>query len=157
MKTAEILISLNSKNRNIEQIVDFPDPATYNYPDEIRLPDGTLLMGKTPGESPLVMNRKKWRLYFTGEVIDEKIPPVIRSTQNGVVYKLPNDSITISILGYIQQNPGCTPEEVMGFILAWVQSEGVDLSNEDRMFGWALYVYDALSLLAVYGLIKIEK
>lgn len=60
------------------------------------------------------MNRKKWRLYFTGEVIDEKIPPVIRSTQNGVVYKLPNDSITISILGYIQQNPGCTPEEVMG-------------------------------------------
>nr|WP_011114783.1 hypothetical protein [Sulfolobus islandicus]AAK06905.1 ORF153a [Sulfolobus islandicus] len=147
-----------SKNKNMEQIVDFPDPADYQYPDELRLPDGTLLMGRTPGESPLIMNRKKWRLYFTGEVIDENIPPVIRSTQNGVVYRLPNDSITISILGYIQENPGCTPEEVMGFILAWVQSEGVDLlSNEDRMFGWALYVYDSISLLAIYGLIRIEK
>nr|WP_011225191.1 hypothetical protein [Sulfolobus islandicus]CAG38230.1 hypothetical protein [Sulfolobus islandicus] len=141
----------------MEQIVNFPDPADYQYPDELRLPDGTLLMGRTPGESPLIMNRKKWRLYFTGEVIDENIPPVIRSTQNGVVYRLPNDSITISILGYVQENPGCTPEEVMGVILAWVQSEGVDLSNEDRMFGWAMYVYDTISLLAIYGLLRIEK
>ncbi|AGJ61875.1 hypothetical protein [Saccharolobus islandicus] len=141
----------------MEQIVDFPDPADYQYPDELRLPDGTLLIGRTVGESPLIMNRKKWRLYFTGEVIDERMPPVVRSTQNGVTYRLPNDSITITILGYVQENPGCTPEEVMGFILAWVQSEGVDLSNEDRMFTWAFYVYDSISLLAIHGLIRIEK
>lgn len=141
----------------MEQMVNFPDPAYYQYPEELRLSDGTLLMGKTVGESPLVMNRKKWRLRFTGEVIDDRMPPVVRSTQNGVVYRLPNDSITITILGYVQRNPGCTPEEVMGFILAWVQSEGVDLSNEDRMFTWAMYVYDAISLLAIHGLLGIQK
>lgn len=141
----------------MEQIVDFPDPADYNYPDELRLPDGTLLMGQTPEDSPLIMNRMNWRLYFTGEVLDENIPPVIKSTQNGVIYRLPNDSITISVLGLLQEKPGLTPEEVVSTILAWVQSEGVDLSNDDRFFGWALYVYDTISLLAIHGLIKIEK
>ncbi|ACP36057.1 conserved hypothetical protein [Sulfolobus islandicus L.S.2.15] len=149
-----------SKNGNMEQIVDFPDPADYQYPEELKLPDGTVLMGRTYAESQLVMNRKKWRLYITYERID-KDPnnprPIVRSTQNGIIYRMPQDSITQTIAGYIRENPGCTPEEVMGYILAWVQSEGVDLSNEDRMFGWASYVYDAMSLLAIYGLIRIEK
>ncbi|WP_048052031.1 hypothetical protein [Saccharolobus islandicus] len=144
----------------MEQIVDFPDPADYQYPEELKLPDGTVLMGRTYAESQLVMNRKKWRLYITYERID-KDPnnprPIVRSTQNGIIYRMPQDSITQTIAGYIRENPGCTPEEVMGYILAWVQSEGVDLSNEDRMFGWASYVYDAMSLLAIYGLIRIEK
>nr|WP_255430348.1 hypothetical protein [Sulfolobus sp. NOB8H2] len=149
-----------SKNKNMEQIVDFPDPADYQYPEELKLPDGTILMGRTYAESGIIMNRKKWKLYITYERIDkdpDNPRPIVRSTQNGIIYRMPPDSITQSIAGYIKENPGCTPEEVMGFILAWVQSEGVDLSNEDRMFGWASYVYDAISLLAIYGLIRIEK
>jgi hypothetical protein len=144
----------------VDQIVDFPDPADYQYPDELRLPDGTLLLGRTVGESPLVMKRKKWRLYITYERLDN-VPnnpqPILRSTQNGIIYRLPPDSITHTILGYIKENPGCTPEEVMGYVLAWLQEEGVDLSNEDRMFLFASYVYHAISLLAIYGLIRIEK
>gem|GEM_PF-609382 len=149
-----------SKNENMEQIVDFPDPADYQYPEELKLPDGTVLMGRTYGESQLVMNRKKWKLYITYERLDndpDNPRPIVRSTQNGIIYRMPPDSITQTIAGYIKENPGCTPEEVMGYVLAWVQSEGVDLSNEDRMFVWASYVYDAISLLAIYGLIRIEK
>jgi len=144
----------------MEQIVDFPDPAYYQYPDELRLPDGTLLMGKTVGESPIIMNRKKWRLYITYIRLDndpDNERPILRSTQNGVVYRLPPDSITHEILGYIKNNPGVTPEQVMGHVLAWLQSEGIDLSDEDRMFLFASYIYDTISLLAIYGLIRIEK
>nr|WP_011225114.1 hypothetical protein [Sulfolobus islandicus]CAG38148.1 hypothetical protein [Sulfolobus islandicus] len=150
-----------SKNKNMEQIVDFPDPADYKYPDELRLPDGTLLMGRTPGESPLIMNRKKWKLYITYERLDndpDNPRPILKSTQTGITYRLPDDPITRMVLGYIKQNPGCTPEEVMGVVLSWYQENGVDLlSNEDRMFGWAMYVYDTISLLAIHGLIRIEK
>lgn len=149
-----------SKNENMEQIVDFPDPAYYQYPEELKLPDGTVLMGRTIGESQIIMNRKKWRLYITYERLD-KDPnnprPIVRSTQNGIIYRMPPDSITQTIAGYIRENPGCTPEEVMGYVLAWLQSEGIDLSDEDRMFLFASYIYDAMSLLAIYGLIRIEK
>jgi hypothetical protein len=144
----------------VEQIVDFPDPADYQYPEELRLPDGTVLMGRTYGESQIIMNRKKWRLYITYERLDNdpnNERPILRSTLNGIVYRLPPDSITHTILGYIKENPGCTPEEVMGYVLAWLQSEGIDLSNEDTMFLFASYIYDAMSLLAIYGLIWIEK
>jgi len=144
----------------MEQIVDFPDPAYYQYPEELKLPDGTVLMGRTIGESQIIMNRKKWRLYITYERLD-KDPnnprPIVRSTQNGIIYRMPPDSITQTIAGYIRENPGCTPEEVMGYVLAWLQSEGIDLSDEDRMFLFASYIYDAMSLLAIYGLIRIEK
>jgi hypothetical protein len=144
----------------MEQIVDFPDPADYQYPEELKLPDGTVLMGRTVGESGIVMNRKKWRLYITYERLDNdpnNPQPIVRSTQNGIIYRMPPDSITQTIAGYIKENPGCTPEEVMGYVLAWLQSEGIDLSDEDRMFLYASYIYDAMSLLAVYGLIRIEK
>jgi hypothetical protein len=149
-----------SKNENMEQIVDFPDPAYYQYPEELKLPDGTVLMGRTIGESQIIMNRKKWRLYITYERLDndpDNPRPIVRSTQNGIIYRMPPDSITQTIAGYIRENPGCTPEEVMGYVLAWLQSEGIDLSDEDRMFLFASYIYDAMSLLAVYGLIRIEK
>jgi hypothetical protein len=149
-----------SKNENMEQIVDFPDPAYYQYPEELKLPDGTVLMGRTVGESQIIMNRKKWRLYITYERLDndpDNPRPIVRSTQTGIIYRMPPDSITQTIAGYIKENPGCTPEEVMGNVLAWLQSEGIDLSDEDRMFLYASYIYDAMSLLAVYGLIWIEK
>ncbi|QGA54562.1 hypothetical protein GFS03_08255 [Sulfolobus sp. E5-1-F] len=146
----------------MEQIVDFPDPADYNYPEEVRLPDGTLLMGRTPGESPLIMNRKIWRLYPSFKAIrykqydDGTYDIILQSTQNGITYRMPQDPITVSIVDTILHNPGIKPEEVMGTALALQQQAGVDLSNEDRMFAWAFYVYDAISLLAVYGLIRIE-
>jgi hypothetical protein len=144
----------------MEQIVDFPDPADYQYPDEMRLPDGTLLTGRTYGESPIIMNRKKWRLYATYIRLDndpDNERPIVKSTQNGIIYRLPPDSITQETLGYIKNNPGVTVEMVVGHVLAWVQEEGVDLSNEDRMFTWASYVFDTISLLAIHGLIWIEK
>ncbi len=145
----------------MEQIVDFPDPATYNYPEEVKLPDGTLLMGRTPGESPLIMNRKKWRLYPTFKVISydyDKLELVVQSTQNGVIYKMPKDPITQSILYHLLDNPGSTPEQVVSELLAWGQQNGIDLlSNNDRMFTWASYMYDTISLLITHGLIKIEK
>jgi hypothetical protein len=149
-----------SKNGNMEQIVDFPDPADYQYPEELKLPDGTVLMGRTYGESQIIMNRKKWRLYMTYERLDNdpnNPQPIVRSLQTGIIYRLPPDSITQEILGYIKRHPGCTPEEVMGDVLAWLQEEGIDLSDEDRMFLYASYIYDTMSLLAVYGLIRIEK
>jgi len=144
----------------MEQIVDFPDPAYYQYPDELRLPDGTLLIGRTYGESPIVMNRKKWRLYITYVRLDndpDNPQPILKSTQNGIVYRLPHDNILQEILGYVKNNPGVTIEEVLGHILAWLNEEGIDLSNEDRMFTYASYVFDVISLLAIYGLLYIAR
>jgi hypothetical protein len=144
----------------MEQIVDFPDPVDFQYPDELRLPDGTLLIGRTYGESPIIMNRKKWRLYITYVRLDndpDNPQPILKSTQNGIVYRLPHDNILQEILGYVKNNPGVTIEEVLGHILAWLNEEGIDLSNEDRMFTYASYVFDVISLLAIYGLLYIAR
>jgi hypothetical protein len=144
----------------MDQIVDFPDPRHYPYPEELRLPDGTLLIGKTWGESPLIMNRKKWRLYITYERLDN-VPhnpqPILKSTQNGVVYRLPDERIMQWILTYIKQNPGATVEDVLGFVFALMAEEGVNMNDENEQNLYASYTFDVISLLAIYGLIYIAR
>ncbi|WP_232048967.1 hypothetical protein [Sulfuracidifex tepidarius] len=54
------------------------------------------------------MNRKKWRLYITYQRLDndpDNPRPILKSTQNGVIYRLPDDPITQMILGYIKETP----------------------------------------------------
>jgi hypothetical protein len=144
----------------VEQIVDFPDPRKYPYPDELRLPDGTLLVGRTWGESPLILNRKKWRLFITYVRLDNDLDnprPILKSTQTGIVYRLPDEPIMQNILGYIKANPGATVEDVLGFIFAIMAEEGVDvMNNEDEEILYASYAFDVISLLAIYGLIYID-
>jgi hypothetical protein len=143
----------------MEPFVDFPDPRSYPYPEELRLPDGTLLIGKTWGESPLIMNRKTWRLYITYIRLDkdpDNPRPIVKSLQTGIVYRLPDEPIMQNILGFIKANPGATVEDVLGFVFALMAEEGVNMNDENEQTLYASYTFDVISLFAIYGLVRIQ-
>jgi len=130
--------------------------------EEIYAPDGTLLMKpyEVIVENPLIMNRKKWRL-FTNYVPVENYPDqkrwIVRLNTTGQLVEI-RDNDLVGMLYYIRtQHPGATVEEVVNNELASVVEETGEFKDDDEMGAYAMTLYLGLAYAIKYGLLILVK
>lgn len=127
-------------------------------PREIYAPDGTLLFKPyDPAvESPLLMNRKTWRLfanYIPVESRPEEERWLARVNTTGQLVEIRDKSVA-NMLYYVRtRHPGATPEEVVGHELEEVVKDAGEFENDDEMIAYAMYLYIALALAISHGLL----
>lgn len=143
------------------KVEEFPDPMTFEFPEEVKMDDGTIIRGKTVGESGIITNRKTWKLYPTFDVVvfkPEDNEAAFKSLQDGKIYHMPKDPVTIFTALYVLDKPGSTPEDVAAAIVDWVGNyEPKILEDEDLLFRWGVHIMNILVMLWMYKLIRIEK
>ena len=150
----------------MEEVIVIPDVTELiqnnSLPEEIRAPDGTLLMKPygTWGEQPLVLNRKVWRL-FANYVPMENYPDqnrwIARVNTTGQIIEN-RDPDLASMLYYIRViNPGATIDEVVSNELARTVQETGPFKNDEEFMNYAFLLYLALALAIQHGLLILVK
>ena len=149
-----------------EGVVVIPDITDlveqHRIDEEIYAPDGTLLMKpyEVIVENPLIMNRKKWRL-FANYVPVENHPDQDRwiAKLNTTGQLVENRDVDLAwMLYYIRtQHPGATVEEVVNWELARVVEDTGDFKDDDEMGAYAMTLYLGLAYAIKYGLLILVK
>lgn len=141
------------------QIEEFPDPRNYDI-DTITSEDGIVVFSDNIKESGIIANRDKWRLYPSFEIvsIDQEKHEAIFKSSDGILFKMPDDPVTVYSALYMLSNPGQTVEDVVSSVIEWLSKfdEGV-MKDEAKMFRWGVYIMKVLALLWMYGLIIIDQ
>jgi len=149
-----------------EGVIVIPDITDlveqHRVDEEIYAPDGTLLfLPYEPAiESPLIANRKKWRL-FANYVPVENHPDQDRwiAKLNTTGQLVENRDVDLAwMLYYIRtQHPGATVEEVVNWELARVVEDTGDFKDDDEMGAYAMNLYLGLAYAIKYGLLILVK
>jgi len=130
--------------------------------EEIYAPDGTLLMKpyEVIAENPLIINRKKWRLFANYTPIESRpdentwIAKINTTGQTVVLH----DNDLVRMLAYIRlERPGATVEEVVNNELARTVEETGDFKDDDEMGAYAMLLYISLAYAIKYGLLILVK
>jgi len=130
--------------------------------EEIYAPDGTLLMKpyEVIVENPLIMNRKKWRLFANYTPIKSRpeentwIAKINTTGQTVVLH----DNDLVGMLAHIRlERPGATVEEVVNNELARTVEETGDFEDDDEMAAYAMLFYISLAYAIHYGLLILVK
>jgi hypothetical protein len=149
-----------------EGVIVIPDVTDlvrqHNVEEKMYTPDGTLLMKpyEVIVENPLIMNRKKWRL-FANYVPVENYPDQDRwiAKLNTTGQLVENRDVDLAwMLYYIRaQHPGATVEEVVNWELARVVEDTGDFKDDDEMGAYAMTLYLGLAYAIKYGLLILVK
>ena len=134
----------------------------HRVDEEIYTPDGTLLMKpyEVIAENPLILNRKKWRLFANYTPIESRpdentwIAKINTTGQTVVLH----DNDLVRMLAYIRlERPGATVEEVVNNELARTVEETGDFKDDDEMGAYAMLLYISLAYAIHYGLLILVK
>ena len=130
--------------------------------EEIYAPDGTLLMKpyEVIAENPLIMNRKKWRLFTNYTAVASYLDEdrwIVKLNTSGQLVEI-RDNDLVRMLNYIKtQHPGATVEEVVNWELARVVEDTGDFKDDDEMGAYAMNLYLGLAYAIKYGLLILVK
>jgi hypothetical protein len=145
----------------MEQIIEFPDVLELvekrELPREIYAPDGTLLfLPYEPAiESPLIANRKKWRLFANYSLTDDY--EVVRINTTGQLIRIKEDPDIDEMMGYVRkEHPSATVEEVISFALESTVEQTGEF-KDDEFGAYALTLYLMLAYLIHYGVLILVK
>jgi len=149
-----------------EGVIVIPDITDlveqHKVEEEIYAPDGTLLMRpyEVIVENPLIMNRKKWRLFanYTPLKVDpENKIYVAKVNTTGQIIEI-RDVDLARMMGYVRlDHPGATVEEVVNMDLAEVVKQTGDFEDDDEMGAYAMTLYLGLAYAIHYGLLILVK
>jgi len=146
----------------MEQIIEFPDVIElveqHKLPKEIYAPDGTLLfLPYEPAiESPLIANRKKWRLFANYSLTDNY--EVVQINTTGQLIRIKEDPDLDEMMGYVRKvHPGATVEEVISFALESTVEQTGEFKDDDEFAAYALTLYLMLAFLIHYGVLVLAK
>jgi len=146
----------------MEQIIEFPDVLElveqHKLPKEIYAPDGTLLfLPYEPAiKSPLIANRKKWRLFANYSLTDDY--EVVQINTTGQLIRIKEDPDIDEMMGYTRKNhPGATVEEVISFALESTVEQTGEFKDDDEFGAYALSLYLMLAYLIHYGVLILVK
>jgi len=134
----------------------------HKVDEEIYAPDGTLLMKpyEVIIENPLIMNRKKWRLFanYTPLKVDpENKIYVAKVNTTGQIIEIRDVDLS-RMMGYVRlDHPGATVEEVVNMDLAEVVKQTGDFKDDDEMGAYAMALYLGLAYAIKYGLLILVK
>nr|WP_011229472.1 hypothetical protein [Sulfolobus sp. NOB8H2]CAA09160.1 hypothetical protein [Sulfolobus sp. NOB8H2] len=129
---------------------------------EIYAPDGTLLFKPYDPwiESPLLVNRKKWRLFANYTPVadyPEERRAISKINTTGQIVEI-RDTDLISMMGYVRRvHPGATVEEVVNQELARTVEETGEFKDDDEMGAYAMLLYISLAYAIHYGLLILVK
>ena len=149
-----------------ESVVVIPDildlVESHKLEREIYAPDGTLLFKPYDPwtESPLLVNRKKWRLfanYVPVENHPEERRWIVRVNTTGQLVEI-RDNDLVGMLYHVRvENPGATVEDVVNNELARTVEETGEFKDDDEMGAYAFALYIALAYAIKYGLLILVK
>jgi hypothetical protein len=146
----------------MEQIIEFPDVLElveqHKLPQEIYAPDGTLLfLPYEPAiESPLIANRKKWRLFANYSLTDDY--EVVQINTTGQLIRIKEDPDIDEMMGYVRKvHPGATVEEVISYALESTVEQTGEFKDDDEFAAYALSLYLMLAYLIHYGVLILVK
>lgn len=149
-----------------EGVIVIPDITDlveqHEVEEEIYAPDGTLLMRpyEVIVENPLIMNRKKWRLFanYTPLKVDpENKIYVAKVNTTGQIIEI-RDVDLARMMGYVRlDHPGATVEEVVNMDLAEVVKQTGDFEDDDEMGAYSMTLYLGLAYAIKYGLLILVK
>ncbi|WP_231918243.1 hypothetical protein [Saccharolobus solfataricus] len=109
-------------------------------------------------ESPLLVNRKKWKLFANYTPIEgrpEEDTWIVKLNTTEQYVEI-HDPELVWLLYYIRVvHPGATPEEAVNHELAEVEKDGGKFKNDDELIGYAMYLYTALAIAIAYGLLVV--
>lgn len=147
-------------------VIVIPDIAElveqHKVDEEIYAPDGTLLMKpyEVIVENPLIMNRKKWRLFanYTPLKVDpENKIYVAEVNTTGQIIEIRDVDLS-RMMGYVRlDHPGATVEEVVNMDLVEVVKQTGDFKDDDEMAAYAMTLYLGLAYAIKYGLLILVK
>jgi hypothetical protein len=146
----------------MEQIIEFPDVLElveqHKLPKEIYAPDGTLLfLPYEPAiKSPLIANRKRWRLFANYSLTDDY--EVVQINTTGRLIRIKEDPDIDEMMGYVRkEHPGATVEEVISFALESTVEQTGEFKDDDEFGAYALTLYLMLAYLIHYGVLVLVK
>ena len=149
----------------VQEIIEFPNVLDMmekeSYPERIEAPDGTLLLlpYATWGEQPLVINRKKWRLFANYTPYQDlgDDGAILQVNTTGRLVKV-NDNDVLGMIGYVRlDKPGATVDEVISMELARTIEETGEFQNDEQMMAYAWNLYLCLAFAIQYGLLILVK
>ena len=145
------------------QVIEFPEVLKLiqknKLPREIYAPDGTLLMKPYDPwpESPLIVNRKTWRL-FANYTVDPKDNEVVYINTTGQAVRIKYDPDIEEMLGYVRKvHPGATVEEVISYVVSSTIQQTGDFKDEEEFGAYVFADYITLAYLISYGLLILVK
>ena len=145
---------------NESDVIEFPDPLDFVFPEEVTMPDGTVIRGRTVGESGIITNMDDWKLYplYQVDTYDPDNMILVIARDDGTKFKIPENDVVISIIIFLLDNPGATPNDVVANIIDW-KSEEIEglLEDEKLMANIAFFIFNILVMLYMFDLIRIEK
>ena len=84
---------------NENDVVDFPDPLDFVFPEEVTMPDGTIVRGRTIGESGIIANMDEWKLYplYQIDTYDPDNLLLVITREDGTKFRMPENLSLIHI------------------------------------------------------------
>ena len=148
----------------MEQIVEFPDVLKLvkenRLPDAVYAPDGTLLIKPYDSwtESPLIVNRKAWRLFANYTVLKDTGKYVeVKVNTTGQIIRI-SDADAIDMMGFIRlDKPGATVEEAISRVLQIVVEQTGDFKDEEEFGAYTFSLYFILAYLIGFRLLVLVR
>ncbi|MEM4114646.1 hypothetical protein AAGT10_14770 (plasmid) [Sulfolobus tengchongensis] len=145
------------------ETIEFPDTVELirndQMPENLYAPDGTLLISDNDymAETPLIKNRKKWRLYPNVELYSfDGETAVYRRLSDGVLVRM-TDVYAINMVGIVRRNPGITVEEAIATELKQIEDNEGEITDEKEMAATLSVLYYALALTIIHDLVRLQK
>ena len=145
----------------MSEVEYFPDPETYVFPEKVILNDGTVLRGKTVGESAVLQSPDDFRIEPNFEISSynpETLYMEVVRKSDGMTVVMPAMDVMDAIVIYLAENPGATFGDVMAHIIDWKSQEHPELQSDDRKAaGLAILTANLVLMMYEKGLVKITK
>ncbi|BCU66598.1 hypothetical protein HS7_00350 [Sulfolobales archaeon HS-7] len=147
----------------MQEVAEFPDVLElvekHKLPKEIYAPDGTLLFKPYDPiiESPLIANRKSWRL-FVNYTVDPKNDEIVKINNTGQLIRIKHDADVDEMMRYVRKDhPGATIEEAISFALESTVEQTGEFKDDDEFGAYVSYLYLTLAYLIHYGVLILVK
>ena len=141
-------------------VIEFPDPLDFVFPEEVVMPDGTIIRGRTVEESGIFTNIDTWKLFplYQVETYDPDSLTLVITRDDGTKFKMPSNDVVVSTVIFLLDNPGATPNDIVSSIIDWKSEERHEvLEDEKLMASLVFFVINILVMLYMFDLIRIEK
>jgi hypothetical protein len=107
-------------------------------------------------ESPLIANRKKWRLFANYSLTDDY--EVVQINTTGQLIRIKEDPDIDEMMAYVRkEHPGATVEEVISFALKSTVEQTGEIKDDDEFGAYVLTLYLMLAYLIHYGVLILVK
>ncbi|WP_338604970.1 hypothetical protein AAGT10_14900 (plasmid) [Sulfolobus tengchongensis] len=149
----------------MSELIEVPDVVELirndMMPRELYAPDGTLLMSDDDyiAETPLVKNRKVWKLYPNIEIYEfdpDKEIVIYRRLSDGAFVKV-TDVYVANVIGHVRRNPGITVETAIAMELNAIENETGEITDEREFAATLTALYYALAYAIIYDLVRLQK